>query len=90
MVERGHAHAGHGGELLNPQGLGVVRPEPLNCLGGAMALLAQRGDGAEMLSLRTAQQAKDDFALDEAAEKGNVLRRVKKVDKAGTGVEEFD
>ncbi len=57
MVQCRYAHPRHGGEFFNAQGLGVVQPEPLDCLGGAVALLAERGDGAEMFSLRTAKQA---------------------------------
>ena len=55
-----------------------------------MALLAERGDGAEMLSLRAAQQAVDDFALDEAAEKWNVLRRIEQIDEPRTCAEQFE
>ena len=90
MVQGGYAHAGHGCEFFDAQGFGIVEAEPLDCFGGAVALLAERGDGAEMLSLRGMEQAVDDFALDQVAEEWNVLRGVEKVHEAGTCVEEFD
>src|ERR1700739_608322 len=90
MVQRRYAHARHGGKLFNTQRLAVVGPQPLDSLGGTMALLSQGGDGAEMFALRTAQQSINDFALDEAAENGNVFRRVHKIDEPGTCVEQFE
>ncbi len=90
MMQSRYAHARHGGEFLNAQRLSVVAPEPLDYLGGAMALLAERCDGAKMLSLRAAQQPVDDFTLDEIAEEGNVLRRIEKVNKAGSRLEKLE
>jgi hypothetical protein len=48
-----------------------------------VALLAPRGDRAEMLSLRTAKQSEDDLTLNQSAEKWNVLLRVQKVREPG-------
>ena len=90
MMQGGYAHAGHGCELFDAQGFGIVEAEPFDCFGGAVALLAERGDGAEMLSLRGMEQAVDDFALDQVAEEWNVLRGVEQVDEARTCIEEFD
>src|SRR6266568_4659819 len=55
-----------------------------------MALLSQGCDGAEMLSLGTAKQSVDDFPLDQAGEKRNVLGHIEKIHEAGTCVEEFE
>ena len=65
MVQRRYAHPRHGREFLNAQRFGVVHPQPLDRLGRPVALLSQRGDCAEMLSLRTAKQSVDDFTLDQ-------------------------
>ena len=70
--------------------LGVVHAEPGDGLGSAMALLAERGDGAQVMTLRTAEHAIDDFALDEQAEERDVAGRVEKIDEARAGVEHFD
>jgi hypothetical protein len=81
MVQRGYGHARHGREFLNAERLGVIRSEPFDSFGGAMALLSQRGDSAQMLSLGTAKKAIDDFAVNEATEKRDVLRSVKQVEE---------
>ena len=89
MVERRDAHARGGGQLVHAERLGVVGSEPLDSLCGAVALLAQRSDGAEMLSLRASQQPEDDLALNQAAEERDVFRRVEQVDEATTCVEQL-
>ena len=90
MMQGGYAHASHGGELLDAERFGVIQAEPFDGLRRAMALLPQGGDCAEMFSLRAAEQAIDDFALDQAAEEWNVAGRIEKVHEADTRVEEFD
>src|SRR6266568_6600731 len=55
-----------------------------------MALLSQGCDGAEMLSLGTTKQSVDDFPLNQAGEKRNVLGHIEKVHEPGTCVEEFE
>ena len=54
-----------------------------------MALLTQRGDGAQVFSLRTAQQSKHNFPLNQAAEKRYILRRVQEVHKPRTRIQQF-
>src|SRR5277367_1895823 len=55
-----------------------------------MTLRSQGSDCAKMLSLRAPKQSIDDFTLDQAAEKWNVLRRLKQVHQPGTCVQELD
>ena len=77
-------HARHRRQFLNTQRLGVIHPEPFNRLGGTVALLTEGCNSTKMLSLRAAQQAIDDFALDQVAENWNVLRRIDEADEPGT------
>lgn len=64
MMERGDAHTGNLCEFFDSERFGVVIAKPGDGLGGSVALLAESGDGAEVLALRAAQQAVDDFTLD--------------------------
>ncbi len=90
VMQRGYTHLRHGSEIFNAERLGVIHAQPGDGLGGAMALLAQRGNGAQMIALRTAEQAKDDFALNEAAEERYVAGRVEKIKEPRACVENFD
>src|ERR1035441_8747971 len=87
MMQCRYAHPRHGCEFFDTQGLRVVHPEPFARLCSPVALLAKRGDSAEMLSLRTATQAEYDLALDQAAEKWNVLWRVQQIHESGTCIQ---
>ena len=85
MVEGGDAHARNGGEFFHVQRFGVVGAEPGDGSCGSVAEIAGGGDGAEAFALRRAKDAVDDFALDQVAEKGNVLGGVEKVDEPSAG-----
>lgn len=90
VVECGNAHARHGGEVLDAEGSRVVEPDPFDSFGGAVTLVAEGGDGAEMLALWAAEKAEGNFTLDQTAEEWDVVRSVEKVDEASACVEEFE
>jgi len=79
----------HGGEVFDTEGPGVVGAQPGDDAGGAVALLSEGGNGAEMIALGTAEQSVDDLALDERGEEGDVLRSVEQIDEARAGAEEL-
>jgi hypothetical protein len=55
-----------------------------------MAEIARGCDGAEAFSLRSSENAVDNFALDQMAQERDVLRGFKKIDQPGAGVEQTD
>ena len=89
MVEGGDAHLRHDGQVFDTERLVVVGAEPGDDAGGAVALLAECGDGAEVHALRAAEQAINNFVLDEMAEERDVLRCVEEIDEARAGAEEL-
>src|SRR5215472_12228299 len=89
MMERRYSHSRYVGEFFDTQRFRVVRSQPCHGLGGFVALLSEGGDCAEMTSLRMAKQAIDDLALDQAAEEGDVVGCVEKVDEAGARTEKL-
>ena len=89
MMEGGDAHLGHRGQIFDAQRLGVVCLEPTDGLGGAVALLAQRGDGAQVAAKRATEDAIDDFALHEAGEEWDVAGGIEQVEEAAASTEEF-
>ena len=86
VVQRGHAHAGDVGEILDAQRLGKIRFDPGDGFRGAVALIAERGDGAETDAFGSAKNAVDDFALNQAGKKWNVLRIVQQIHEAAAGI----
>jgi hypothetical protein len=89
MMQGAEAHAGDFGEFFDAERLGVVAADPGDCFGGAVALVARGRDGAEAAAFGAAQDAVDDFALNEGAEKRDVLRFVEEIDEAAASVEKF-
>jgi hypothetical protein len=72
------------------QGLGVVGSKPCDGAYGAVAEVARGCDGAEAFALRSAEDAVEDFALDEMTEERYVLGNIEKIDQSGAGVEQAD
>lgn len=87
VVEGGDTHAGDLGELLDAERFVVIVAEPVDGFGGALALVALRGDGAEASAFRAVEDAVDDLALDERAEEGNVLWGVEQLEEPAEGIE---
>lgn len=90
MVQRRYAHPRHLGEFLNAQRLGVIGSQPFHGLRCPMALLSECRNRAQILSLRATQQSINDLPLNQAAEKWNVLRRIKQVHEPGTCVKKIN
>ena len=90
VVEGGNAHLGEGGEVFDAEGFVVVGLEPGDGAGGAVALFAEGGDGAQVFAEGALEEAIDDFALHEGAEEGDVAGGVEEVEQAGAGGEHFD
>ena len=67
-------------------GLAKFASDPGNGFGGAMALIAKRGDGAETGAFGSAKNAVDDFALNQAGKKRNVLWSVQQVYEATASI----
>ena len=89
MMERGDSHACHFCEIFDAQRLCEIRTHPRDCFCCAMALISERGDGSKASALRSAQNSIDDFALDQVAEKWNVLRSVQQIYETAASVEEL-
>ena len=89
MVQRGHAHARDFREIFHPQRLRVVRPDPRDRFCRPVALISQRCNRSKARSLRPSKDSVDDLALNQAAEKGNVLRRVQQVHQPAACAEKF-
>jgi hypothetical protein len=51
-----------------------------------VALISQRGNRTKACALRSARDSVDYFALDQAAQKRNVLRRVEQVDEPAAAI----
>ena len=90
MVERGYSHSRNLRKFLHVQRLGVVGPEPGDGSCRSVAQVACRGDGAQPFSLRGAQDAVDDFTLDQVAEKRNILGSLEKLDQPRAGTQQTD
>src|SRR5271168_88652 len=54
-----------------------------------MALIAKRGNGAKARAFRSAEDAIDNLALNQATQKGNVLGGVQQVQEAAAGIEQL-
>ena len=89
MVQRGHAHARDFREIFHPERLRIVRPDPGDRFCRSVALLSQRCNRSKACSLRTAEDSVDDLALNQATEKGNVLRRVQQVHEPAARTKKF-
>src|SRR6266480_1154585 len=87
MVERRHAHSCGRREFLHMQRFGVVGSEPSDRSCSSVAQIASRCDGAESLSLRSSEDAVDDFTLDQVAEERYVLRSLEQLDEPGAGAQ---
>src|SRR5260370_27756573 len=90
MVQRRHTHSRNCCEFLHVQRLGVIGPEPCDRSCGSVTEIACRGDGAEAFSLWGSEDAVDDLALDQMAEKGYVLRNFEKLDQPSAGAQQTD
>src|SRR5260370_36439757 len=69
--------------------LRIVRPDPGDHFCSPVALISQRCNRSKACSLRTAKDSVDDLALNQATEKGNVLRRAQQVHEAAACIEKF-
>jgi len=87
MVQRGYAHARDFREIFHPERIRIIRPDPAGRFCRSVAPLSQRGNRSKACSLGAARDPVDDLALNQAAEKRNVLRRVEQVNQpaANTG-----
>jgi hypothetical protein len=90
MVQRRHSHSRNCCKFLHVQWLGVVGPEPGDGSCGSVTEIAGRGDGAEASSLWASEDAVNDFALDQMAEKRYVLGSLEKLDQPGAGAQQAD
>ena len=70
------------------QRFGVVGSEPSDRSCSSVAQIASRCDGAESLSLRSSEDAVDDFTLDQVAEERYVLRSLEQLDEPGAGAQQ--
>ncbi len=84
MVQRGDSHAGDFREIFDAQRLGVVGPDPGDGFCGAVALISESCNRAKARPLRPAKNSVNDLALNQAAEKRNVLRGVRAGPRAGS------
>ena len=66
MVQRGDSHVGDFREIFDAQRLGVVGADPGDGFGGAVALISECCDRAETGALRSAKDAVNDLALNQA------------------------
>ena len=89
VVECGDAHAGHFCEIFDAQRLGIVGADPGDGFCRAVALISEGGNGAEASAAGSAEDAVNDFALDEVTQEWNVLRLVEQVYQAAAGIEQF-
>ncbi len=89
MVQRRDTHARDSCELLHPQRLRVVRPHPGDGLRRPVALISQRGNRSQSRALRSPQDSVDDLALNQSAQKRNVLRDVQQIDEPAARIEQF-
>jgi hypothetical protein len=89
MMERRYAHTGHVGEIFDAERPGIIRSDPGNGFGRAVALLSQRGDRPQARAFGATQDPVNDLALNQAAEKRNVLRAAEQVHEAAAGAEEL-
>src|ERR1700719_3885803 len=90
MMKGRHSHACNSREFLYTQGFRVIGPEPGDRFRCSVTLIAQRGDRAQPLSLRSSKQAIYDLTLDQIAKERYVLGSVKKVQKPTKGLEQID
>ena len=67
-----------------------VRPDARDRLCGRVALLSQRCNRSKACPLRAPKDSVDDLALNQATEKGNVLRGVQQIHEPGACTQEFD
>ena len=87
MVKRRYSHPRDRREFLHAQRLGIVGSEPGDRSRRPVTEVACRRDGAEALALRRSEDAVHDFALDQVAEKRNVLGSIEKLDQPEAGVQ---
>jgi hypothetical protein len=77
------------GEVFDLERVMVVGADPGDGFGGAVALFAEGGNGAEAGAFFTAEDAVDEFLLKERGKNGNVGRSVEQMKEPAAGVEKF-
>src|SRR5580700_6215376 len=85
MMKGWHSHVCNLCEFLYTQRFRVIGPEPSDRFRCSVTLIAQRGDRAQPLSVRSSKQAINDLTLDQIAKERYVLWSVKKVQKPTKG-----
>src|SRR5580700_8410158 len=90
MMKGWHSHVCNLCEFLYTQRFRVIGPEPSDRFRCSVTLIAQRGDRAQPLSVRSSKQAINDLTLDQVAKERYVLWSVKKVQKSTIGLQQID
>src|SRR5690348_12176107 len=89
VVQSGNSQVRNFREFFNTQRLGIVRDDQCNRFRCAVALISERCHCAQARSRTSPEDSVDNFALDQAAQKRNVLRPLQQIQQAAACVQKF-
>src|SRR6201996_237480 len=90
MMQCRYTHASELSQIFHAHRLRVVVSDPGDRSRGTMALISRGCNGSKASAFRSTQKPVNDLALNEAAQKWNILRVREQIQQPAAGAQQFD